>query len=82
MRPFGNLCKAGRRRDGQIAGLRYAFRFVVPTDVRHGARAEPDRPRLTRLAVVMDPIEDIKYAKDSTLAMLLAGERRGHACTT
>jgi glutathione synthase len=30
------------------------------------------------LAVVMDPIDDIKYAKDSTLAMLLAATRRGH----
>ncbi len=31
-----------------------------------------------RLAVVMDPIEDIKYAKDTTLAMLLAAARRGY----
>jgi glutathione synthase len=30
------------------------------------------------LAVVMDPIEDIKYAKDSTLAMLLAAQARGY----
>jgi glutathione synthase len=30
-----------------------------------------------RLGVVMDPIEDIKYAKDSTLAMLLAAQGRG-----
>jgi len=30
-----------------------------------------------RLGVVMDPIEDIKYAKDSTLAMLLAAQARG-----
>ncbi len=30
-----------------------------------------------RLAVVMDPIEHIKYAKDSTLAMLLAAQNRG-----
>ncbi len=29
------------------------------------------------VAVVMDPIEDIKYAKDTTLAMLLAAQRRG-----
>lgn len=29
------------------------------------------------LAVVMDPIADIKYAKDSTLAMLLAAQGRG-----
>ncbi len=31
-----------------------------------------------RLAVVMDPIEDIKYAKDSTLAMLLAASKQGY----
>lgn len=31
-----------------------------------------------RLAVVMDPIEGIKYAKDSSLAMLLAAQRRGY----
>jgi glutathione synthase len=31
-----------------------------------------------RLAVVMDPIEDIKYAKDTTLAMLLAAASRGY----
>jgi glutathione synthase len=30
-----------------------------------------------RLAVVMDPIEDIHYAKDSTLVMLLAAQARG-----
>jgi glutathione synthase len=30
-----------------------------------------------RIAVVMDPLEDIKPAKDSTLAMLLAAQRRG-----
>jgi glutathione synthase len=30
-----------------------------------------------RLAVVMDPIDDIKYPKDSTLAMLLAAQGRG-----
>jgi len=30
-----------------------------------------------RLAVVMDPIGDIRYAKDSTLAMLLAAQARG-----
>jgi glutathione synthase len=31
-----------------------------------------------RLGVVMDPIDAIKYAKDSTLAMLLAAQGRGH----
>jgi glutathione synthase len=30
------------------------------------------------LAVVMDPIADIRYAKDTTLAMLLAAQRRGY----
>jgi glutathione synthase len=30
-----------------------------------------------RLAVVMDPIEKIKYAKDTTLGMLLAAQARG-----
>ncbi len=30
-----------------------------------------------RVAVVMDPIAEIKYAKDSTLAMLLAAGKRG-----
>jgi glutathione synthase len=30
-----------------------------------------------RLAVVMDPITDIKYAKDSSLAMLVAAQARG-----
>jgi glutathione synthase len=35
----------------------------------------PDRT--LRVAVVMDPIEDIKPAKDTTLAMLLAAQRRG-----
>jgi glutathione synthase len=30
-----------------------------------------------RLAVVMDPIEQVKFAKDSTLAMLLAAQKRG-----
>jgi glutathione synthase len=32
-----------------------------------------------RLGVVMDPIGDITYAKDSTLAMLLAAQARGFA---
>ena len=32
---------------------------------------------LLRIAVVMDPIEDIKPPKDTTLAMLLAAQRRG-----
>jgi glutathione synthase len=32
-----------------------------------------------RLAVVMDPIEHLKFAKDTTLAMLLAAQARGWA---
>jgi glutathione synthase len=50
-----------------------------------GADATPSRPSsefrmsstATRIAVVMDPLEEIKPAKDSTLAMLLAAQRRG-----
>lgn len=34
--------------------------------------------RRLRIAIVMDPIEGIKPAKDSTLAMMLAAQRRGH----
>ncbi len=34
--------------------------------------------RRIRLAVVMDPIADIKFAKDTTLAMLLAAQRQGY----
>lgn len=34
-------------------------------------------PQALRLGVVMDPIADIKFAKDSTLAMLLAAQARG-----
>ena len=30
----------------------------------------------------MDPIGDIKYAKDTTLAMLLAASRRGYELCT
>ena len=30
-----------------------------------------------RLGIVMDPIEDISYKKDSSLAMLLAAQDRG-----
>ncbi len=34
-------------------------------------------PKPVRLGVVMDPIAAIHYAKDSTLAMLLAAQARG-----
>jgi glutathione synthase len=37
----------------------------------------PDRSKTIRLGVVMDPIGSIKYAKDSTLAMLLEAQARG-----
>jgi glutathione synthase len=37
--------------------------------------------KTTRLAVVMDPIAKIKFAKDSTLAMLLAAAARGWQLT-
>ena len=32
-----------------------------------------------RLLVVMDPIDHIKYQKDTTLALLLAAQQRGYA---
>ncbi|MEO8019543.1 MAG: glutathione synthase [Pseudomonadota bacterium] len=38
-------------------------------------------PKTTSLAVVMDPIAKIKFAKDSTLAMLLAAAARGWELT-
>lgn len=38
-------------------------------------------PKTTSLAVVMDPIAEIKFAKDSTLAMLLAAAARGWKLT-
>ena len=34
-------------------------------------------PKAVQLVVVMDPIDHIKYAKDTTLAMLLAAQARG-----
>src|SRR5882672_11449340 len=37
----------------------------------------PSMPIRVRLVVVMDPIEAIKPAKDSTLAILLAAQARG-----
>src|SRR5262245_14463631 len=36
----------------------------------------PSNASRIRLGVVLDPIEDIKYAKDSTLARLLAAQAR------
>lgn len=37
----------------------------------------PDHSKIIRLGVVMDPINSIKVAKDSTLAMLLEAQARG-----
>ena len=37
----------------------------------------PNHSKTVRLGVVMDPIDSIKYAKDSTLAMLLEASARG-----
>src|SRR5690242_19312025 len=48
----------------------------------YSRRAEHNRRPMTspkRLGVVMDPIGAINYAKDSTLAMLLAAQKRGLA---
>lgn len=39
---------------------------------------ENNRARSLRIAVVMDPIDSIKPAKDSTLAMMLSAQDRGH----
>jgi glutathione synthase len=44
-------------------------------------RSESMMPKTTSLAVVMDPIAKIKFAKDSTLAMLLAAAARGWQLT-
>src|ERR1700742_440086 len=47
--------------------------IIRPSKRDRGSRMT-ERPRL---GVVMDPIGAIKYAKDSTLAMLLAAQARG-----
>src|SRR5919112_2777469 len=39
--------------------------------------AKPSKSRPLRALVVMDPIDEIKPAKDTTLAMLLAAQKRG-----
>ena len=39
--------------------------------------AKPSQPHPPRALVVMDPIDEIKPAKDTTLAMLLAAQERG-----
>jgi len=42
------------------------------------ANSETNSPRSLKTGVVMDPISDIKSYKDSTFAMLLEAQRRGH----
>jgi glutathione synthase len=39
--------------------------------------AKPQQPHSLRALVVMDPLDEIKPAKDTTLAMLLAAQKRG-----
>jgi glutathione synthase len=39
--------------------------------------ARPSQSRTARVLVVMDPIDEIKPVKDTTLAMLLAAQKRG-----
>jgi glutathione synthase len=39
--------------------------------------AKPSHPHSPRALVVMDPIDEIKPVKDTTLAMLLAAQKRG-----
>lgn len=54
-------------------------RHIRPA-VKHNPKARlpcaPMKPA-QRLGVVMDPIADLKYAKDSTFAMLIAAQARG-----
>src|SRR3984885_4674942 len=69
------FCESSVRLCSSFASLGH-----IRLDVNHNLKA-----RLTfgsmrtprRLAVVMDPITDIKHAKDSTLAMLIAAQARG-----
>jgi glutathione synthase len=42
------------------------------------SEAEITNPQILKTGVVMDPIGDIKTYKDSTFAMLLEAQRRGH----
>ena len=41
-----------------------------------------ERSRALRVAVQMDPIEAINIDADSTFALMLEAQRRGHACGT
>ena len=45
---------------------------------RHFRRPAPTVPKPLDVVVVMDPIGSIRIAKDSTFAMLLEAQRRGH----
>src|ERR1700709_2803496 len=50
---------------------------AVPSIIRVSRVGRRKMSERIRLGVLMDPIADIKYAKDSTLAMLLAAQARG-----
>ena len=70
------LCHARhvfRSWSGPPAAARRAGRHIRAADEHN--RLPMSTPK--RLGVVMDPIGAIKYAKDSTLAMLLAAQARG-----
>src|ERR1700730_5294360 len=57
-----------------------SFQRLPSTGQTYSRSPEHNRHRMTalrRLGVVMDPIGAISYAKDSTLAMLLAAQARG-----
>src|SRR3954471_16569402 len=44
----------------------------------HGSESAVDRHMSLQIVTVMDPIGSIRIAKDSTFAMLLEAQRRGH----
>jgi len=57
--------------EGRDAHRRRADIFALPAGIIAGVSA------VKRLGVVMDPIGAISYAKDTTLAMLVAAQARG-----
>src|SRR5690606_35084031 len=48
-----------------------------PSTVNRPSNCRTLTMKAIRVAVIMDPIEEIKPAKDTTLAMMLAAQRRG-----
>src|SRR5690606_28751692 len=81
-RPGDALRADGRRRSFAGRRLPRAVRLRrggAARAARGRTRAQRSQPvtRTRRLGVVMDPIGSIKPYKDSTLAMLLEGQRRG-----